>query len=81
MSSQSTETRASLELLGCSITQACEMYGMGRGDFYRDFIRSGLVKPIKRGKRARTIVVAELREAFAKYVAEKRQAEQPPEAA
>ena len=64
-----------LEPLGCSIAQACKTVGMGKGDFYREFIVSGRIKPVKRGKRSRTIVVVELRQAFNNYIAEKRAAE------
>lgn len=58
--------------LAVSISEAARMVGLSRTMFYREYIDSGRIVAIPKGRRRRLIDVAELRSAYQKYITEAR---------
>lgn len=62
------------EPLEICIEEAAAMVGLSRAQFYRDYLSTGRVKTVRKGKgrRRRMVVVQELRRAHEEYVTERR---------
>jgi predicted DNA-binding transcriptional regulator AlpA len=62
------------EPLEISIDEAARMVGLSRAQFYRDYLDTGRVRTVPKGKggRRRAIVTQELKRAHEQYVAERR---------
>jgi hypothetical protein len=58
--------------LALPIGKAAERIGLSKGQFYREFLNTGRVRAVATGKRDRIVIVSELDDAFARYVAEQR---------
>ncbi len=62
-----------------SINEAAKHVGLSRTQFYREFLKTDppRVQAIHSGKRDRIVILAELEEAFAQYISEKRRGVEP----
>ena len=60
------------EPFSVSITEAAQMVGLSRTQFYRLYLRAKRVCPIRKGRKRLMIDVKELRKAYEQYVAEAR---------
>lgn len=68
-----TEMSVTVEPFEISIEQAAELVGLSRSQFYRDYLDTGRVRTVPKGRgRRRMIITQELRRAHEQYVAERR---------
>lgn len=71
MTADSRTIRA--EPLEISIAEAAEMVGLSRAQFYRDYLDTGRIRTVPKGRgRHRMVIVQELKRAHEQYVAERR---------
>jgi hypothetical protein len=65
------------EPLEISIDEAAKMVGLSRAQFYRDYLDTGRIKTVPKGRggRRRAIITQELKLAHERYVAERRAGE------
>lgn len=61
--------------LAVTVPEAARMVGVSRAHFYKLYVDSGRVRPVKQGKRLAVIDVEELRGAYRRLVEEARAAQ------